>query len=240
VAAVIMNGLLVRVGIDSTDGGWNAPMRRSSGEFAYVTITETKPLRDGMARRYDEFIPAVARFAEQLPIRMLGLRTHLDPDFDRLTYGDQGRRGKRIISLLTSGDLLAFFAALGPVDGSPCPLIYALIGLYRVGEIVPAKSVPRSHWAENAHTRRIPGDDDIVVRANLGVSGRLRRCIPIGELRDRAYRVRKDLLDAWGGLDIKDGYIQRSARPPAFLDATKFYRWFLAQKPDLVAENNPA
>ena len=29
-----MNGLLVRVGIDSTDGGWNAPMRLASGEFA--------------------------------------------------------------------------------------------------------------------------------------------------------------------------------------------------------------
>jgi hypothetical protein len=136
--------------------------------------------------------------------------------------------------------LLAFFAALRPVDGAPRPLIYGLIGLYVVGEIVPAKSVPRSRWAENAHTRRMPGDDDIVVRAKLGVSGRLRRCIPIGELRDRVYRVRKDLLDAWGGLDIKDGYIHRSLRLPAFLNATKFYRWFLAQKPELVAENNPA
>jgi len=235
-----MNGLLVRVGIDSTDGGWNAPMRRSSGEFAYVTITETKPARDDMARRYDEFIPVVARFAEQLPPPLLGLPTHLDPDFDQLTYGDQGQRGKRITSLLTKGDLLAFFAALRPVDTPPRPLIYALIGLYVVAEIVPAKSVPRSRWAENAHTRRMPGDDDIIVRAKLGVSGRLRRCIPIGELRDQVYRVRKDMLDAWGGLDIKDGYIQRSARLPAFLDAAKFYRWFLAQKPGLVAENNPA
>ena len=39
-----MNGLVVRVGIDSTDGCWNAPMRLASGEFAYITITETKPL----------------------------------------------------------------------------------------------------------------------------------------------------------------------------------------------------
>jgi hypothetical protein len=234
-----MNGLLARVGIDSTDGGWNAPIRRSSGEFAYVTITETKALRDGMARRYDEFIPVVACFAEQLPAPLLGLSTHLDPDFDQLTYGDQGQRGKRITSL-TKGDLLAFFAALCPVDTPPRPLIYALIGLYVVDEIVPAKSVPTSRWAENAHTRRIPGDQDIVVRAKLGVSGRLRRCIPIGELRDRVYRVRKDLLDAWGGLDIKDGYIHRSVRLPAFLNAGKFYHWFLAQKPELVAENNPA
>jgi hypothetical protein len=51
--------------------------------------------------------------------------------------------------------------------------------------------------------------------------------------------VRNDLLEAWGGLDIKDGYIQRSARLPAFQDAEKFYRWFLAQKPELSAQNNP-
>lgn len=234
-----MNGLLVRVGIDSTDGCWNAPMRLASGEFAYITITDTKPLREGMVRRYDEFVPVVARFGEQLPAPLFGTATHLDPDFDQLTYGDQGQRGKRIAALLTAGDLLAFFAALRPVDGPPRPLIYALIGLYVVDEIVPAKSVPKARWSENAHTRRVPSDDDIVVRARPSVSGRLRRCIPIGELRDLVYRVRKDLLDVWGGLDIKDGYIQRSVRLPAFLDTKRFYRWFLAQKPELVTENNP-
>jgi len=213
-------------------------MRQASGEFAYITITDTKPLREGMARLYDEFIPVAARFGEELPRPLLGTPTHLDPDFDQLTYGDQGQRGKRIVALLTAGDLLAFFAALRPVDGPPRPLIYALIGLYVIEEIVPAKSVPKTRWSENAHTRRVPGDGDIVVRAKPGASGRLRRCIPIGELRDRIYRVRNDLLVAWGGLDIKDGYIQRSIRLPAFLDAKKFYRWFLAQKPALMERNN--
>jgi hypothetical protein len=215
-------------------------MRLACHEFAYITIPETKPLHDGMARRYYEFTPIVKRFGEQLPQELLGTPTHLDPDFEPLTYGDQGQRGKRISSLLTCGDLLAFFAALRPVDGSARPLIYALIGLYVVQGIVPAKSVPKSRWAENAHTRRETGDSDIVVRAKSGVSGRLRHCIPIGELRGGVYRVRNDLLDAWGGLDIKDGYIHRSVRLPAFHDTAKFYRWFLAQKPELVAENNPA
>jgi hypothetical protein len=76
------------------------------------------------------------------------------------------------------------------------------------------------------------------VRAKPAVSGRLRRCIPSGEFRDRAYRVRSELLKAWGGLDISDGYIQRSARLPAFRNAAKFYRWFLAQKPELIQGNN--
>ena len=234
-----MNGLLVRVGIDSTDGEWNAPVRTATGEFAYVTITDTKPLRDGMARFYDEFSPVVARFGQQLPKELLGTPTHLDPDFDQLTYGDQGQRGKRISGLLTSGDFLAFYAALRPIDAPPRPLVYALIGLYVIDEIVPACSVPKERWPENAHTRRVPNDSDIVVRAKAGVSGRLSRCIPIGELRDKFYRVRNDLLETWGGLDIKDGYIHRSVRLPAFRQAEKFYGWFLKQNPDLIAKNNP-
>jgi len=233
-----MKGLLVRVGIDSTDGCWNAPVRLTSSEFAYVTITDSKPMRKGLARGYDEFIPVVRRFGEELPSPLVEKNTHLDPDFDYLTYGDQGQRGKRIQSLLNADDLLAFFAALRPVDGPARPLIYALIGLYVVKEIVPAKSIRRSQWAENAHTRRLRSAGDIVVRAKPAVSGRLRRCIPIGELRDRVYRVRKDLLKAWGGVDIKDGYIQRSVRLPAFHNAAKFYRWFLAQKPELIQRNN--
>src|SRR6266705_1915027 len=97
-----MNGLLVRVGIDSTDGCWNAPIRVDSGEFAYITITETKQLRDGMSQSYDQFVPVVQRFGEKLPAPLLGQPTHLDPDFDRLTYGDQGQRAKRISSLLSA------------------------------------------------------------------------------------------------------------------------------------------
>jgi hypothetical protein len=181
-----MNGLLVRVGIDSTDGGWNAPVRLTSGEFAYITITEAKPLRQGMARRYDEFDSALAPFNQCPPKALRGQPTHLDPDFDHLTYGDQGQRGRRVSSL-GRGDLLAFFAALRPADGPARPLVYALIGLYVIEELVPACNVPRARWAENAHTRRVPGQTDIVVRARPGVSGRLRRCLPIGELRKRAY-----------------------------------------------------
>ena len=77
------------------------------------------------------------------------------------------------------------------------------------------------------------------MRAKAGASGRLNHCISIGERREGAYRVRREILDAWGGLDVKNGYIQRSARLPAFLDASRFYGWFLTQKPVLIAQNNP-
>jgi hypothetical protein len=186
-------------------------MRVTSGEFAYVTITENvnRQLRSNLARYYDEFVSATVSFGERLPTSLLGTPTHLDPDFEYLRYGDQGQRGKRIVTLLEAEDLLAFFAALRPVDGPSRPLVYAIIGLYVVGEIVSAVSIPQARWLENAHTRRVPTDTEIVVRARLGVSGQLRRCIPIGELRGNVYRVRNDLPNAWGGLDIKDGFTQR-------------------------------
>jgi hypothetical protein len=232
-----MKGLLIRVGIDSTDGNWNAPAKTVTREFVYLTIEEHRPLR-AAPRLYDEFEAAVSHFGAQMPTRLKGRATHLDPDFASLTYGDQGSRG-RAISRLTKGDFLAFFSALRPIDSAGAELVYALIGLYVVEEILGADSVPPGRWQENAHTLRHPRPDEIVVRAKPRVSGRLRRYIPIGEYRDRAYRVRKDILDAWGGIDVKNGYIQRSARPPTFCDAARFMNWFSRQDSQLVALNNP-
>ena len=230
-----MKGLLVRVGIDSTDGRWNAPINTETGEFAYVTITEVKPIRAGFARLYDEFAPAVSKFRIEVPQHLKGLQTHLDPDFSTLTYGDQGERAKQI-ARLGSGDLLAFYASLR--DFRNTKLLYALIGLYVIDEIVSAKSIPRDRWTENAHTRRIPGPTDIVVRAQPKISGRLKRCIPIGEYRERAYRVKRNLLQAWGDLTVNNGYLQRSARLPAFRNAARFYRWFLETESEIIDRNN--
>jgi hypothetical protein len=235
-----MKALLLRVGIDSTDGGWQAPVCAETGEFAYVPIPEDradKPPRRGLVRGFDEFIEPVAKLAAKLPSRLFGKAAHLDPDFDYLTYGDQGSRARRIRNL-EPGDLLVFFAALRPVEPPRRPLVYAIIGLFVIDGILNALEVPRSRWRENAHTRRVPSDDDIVIRAKSGVSGRLARCIPIGEFRNRAYRVRRDLLREWGGLDVRDGWLQRSANPPAFNDAARFLHWFRRQGPRLISANN--
>jgi len=62
--------------------------------------------------------------------------------------------------------------------------------------------------------------------------------LPIGEWRDRAYRVRRDVLEAWGGLSVKDGYIQRSARLPQLSDPMRFQRWLASKKPILIQANN--
>ena len=100
--------------------------------------------------------------------------------------------------------------------------------------------MPASRWSENAHTRCEQSErSDVIIRGKAGCSGRLKRCIPIGEYRDRAYRVRPDVLDAWGGLSCRDGYLQRSAVLPTFLDPRRFLAWFEGQAPELTNDNNP-
>jgi hypothetical protein len=164
---------------------------------------------------------------------------HLDPDFDHLTYGDQGERARQLRKL-QDGDWLVFYASLADIRGRG-PLVYALIGLFVVDRLVNACDVSVDERHINAHTRRVltPAADDLVVIAKPSVSGRLRRCLPIGAWRARAYRVREDLLTIWGGLSVNDGWLQRSARLPRFLAPERFRSWFAAQEPELLAANNP-
>jgi hypothetical protein len=246
-----MKGLLVRIGVDQVYGGWNAPVEPASGQFVYVPIPEGTGTRfhPRLERRCREFLPALKKFCAEHGRRLnedlrfsddlLGRPIHLDPDFNELTYGDVGARRGAGIKGMVRGDLLAFYAGLRPI--SPCGhrLVYALVGFYVVDEVVPAAAVPRKRWHENAHTRRSQrGSTDIVVRAQRGQSGRLERCIPIGEWRNGAYRVTREMLDAWGGLSVKDGFIQRSAVPPSFLDSQRFCRWFLRHNISLIERNN--
>jgi hypothetical protein len=174
----------------------------------------------------------------KLPTRLANQFMHLDPDFTHLTYGDCRQRAQQIRSRLGAGDLIVFYGGMKDINPTP-RLIYGIIGLYVIEEIVSASSVPASRWPENAHTRRMRArDNDIVVRASPGVSGRLDRCLDIGEFRDRAYRVRRNLLTTWGGLSVSDGYLQRSARLPAFNNADRFYAWFCNQGVRLIPRNN--
>ena len=247
-----MQAILVRAGVDHSYGDWNSPADPETGEFVYVPIPE-KPgttFHPDCDRRYDEILPELDRFAEgagldlfrdlRCPPELLDLSMHLDPNFESLTYGDDGAHRGSHIRLLQEDDLLVFYAGLRPCRPCDHTLIYALIGLFVVDEVVEASTIPRYRYGENAHTRkRKRGKFDIVVRAKPAVSGRFDRFISIGEYRDHAYRVRNDLLKIWGGLSVNDGYIQRSARPPRFLDPARFREWLDRQEVNLLAVNNP-
>lgn len=247
-----MRAILVRVGIDHSYGAWNAPADATSGRFVYVPIPEPSKtkFRPRCEHKYSEFLPALEQMAEacgldldrdlRFPRTLVNQAMHLDPDFEYLTYGDRGNLRGSGISSLCEDDMLVFYAGMRSTNPDDRQLIYALIGLFVVDEVVKAPKVQKHRWKENAHTRKTPiCSTDIVVRAKQGVSGRLERFIPIGEYRNRAYRVRPDLLKAWGDLSVNDGYIQRSANPPRFLNAKRFHTWFKQHKIPLIEENNP-
>ncbi len=244
-----MKALLVRIGVDQSYGGWNAPVD-AEGRFVYVPIPESPGTRfhAGLDRRYSETLPALQRFCRdhncdlcgdlRFPQELLKRSMHLDPDFDCLTYGDEGgRRGAGMVDMV-DGDMLVFYGGLRPVHECEHRLVYALLGMYVVAEVVPVAKIPPERWHENAHVRKVKrGETDIVVRAKPGVSGRFDRCLPIGEWRDGAYRVRNDVLDAWRGLSVKNGFIQRSAVPPSFSQPKKFMGWLRKQRIRLIARN---
>jgi len=232
-----MKGILVRVAIDSTCGHWNGPIDPVTNDFVYVPIPERKKVHPHLKRYYEEIVPALEKMKVPLKSLLNHQLMHLDPDFEHLTYGDKWPRLKPLLNL-KSGDFVAFYSSLKSLKAYDEELIYALIGFFEVQEIIQADKVTKDRWHENAHTRRVENDRNIIVRAKKESSGRLTRAIPIGELRDRAYRVRMDILEAWGGLSVKDGYIHRSANLPNFLKPEKFLEWFAKQNPKLVAKNN--
>ncbi len=245
-----MKALLVRIGVDQAYGGWNAPVD-ADGRFVYVPIPEKlgTSFHAGLERRYAEVLPPLQRFCEEhhrdlqrdlrFPQDLHEQAMHLDPDFEHLTYGDVGsRRGAGMVDMV-DGDLLVFYGGMRPIHRCQHRLVYALLGMYVVQEVVRVVDVPQQRWGENAHLRKIKkGDTDIVVRARPGCSGRFDRCVPIGEWRSGAYRVRRDLLRAWGGLSVKDGFIQRSAVPPALSRPEQFLDWLQEQSVQLVQRNN--
>lgn len=236
-----MKGLLVRVGADQSDGGgrWNGPCDAASRRFCYVPIPETKPTRDQRDTPYTLISSSVSAFGVTLPPHLAGVKMHLDPDFEHLTYGDRGAKGKQLSTTLQRDDLLVFYAGLR--DTRTGQLIYAIIGLFVVDRLVTANSQPLADGHKNAHTRRVlpPDADDIIVVGQPEKSGRLRECIPLGEYRSRAYRVTQPLLAEWGGISANDGYLQRSAVVPSLLDPGRFLAWWQRQNPQLAQTNNP-
>jgi hypothetical protein len=238
-----MRAILVRIGIDQAYGKWNAPVDLTTGQFVFVPIPDgpQKLCTPGHGKRYDEVQEPLAKFARahnlrdlRLPDELRSCNMHLDPDFEHLTYGDNGtRRGTRIATL-SSGDMLVFYAGLKSIT-PPRQLVYGLVGLFVIDEVVCAEDVPTERRHENAHTRwTIVSNNDVVVRGRPGISGRFNRCIPIGGWRENAYRVRPEVEEAWGGLTVKNGYIQRSAVPPEFNKPDAFLSWLQRQNLELL------
>jgi hypothetical protein len=228
--------LLVRVGADlgSPGGGFNAPVDTATGEFLYVGIPETQPVVAGWEHPYARLADKLARMDTPLPASLRDRNMHIDPDFEHCTYGDHGRRAAQL-SRLVQGDMVLSYAGLRAIRERT--LVYALVGQLTVDRSVPATELADPSLNVHAQRQTVPADDVVVVGTRRG-SGRYARCIPIGIFRDGAYRVRHELLDAWGGLSVKNGFLQRSAGFPRLLDPERFLGWLAAQHVRLVRRND--
>ena len=248
-------GLLIRVGIDSSkeSGSWIAPINPRTNEFAYVPIIEPgKPI---IKKGFTDFVEPCRKLDKPLKPFITDETAHLDPDFTYLTYGDisgqqyNGKKSYRGLPLLDldEDDLMVFYSSLDPrkTQGfEKSELIYAIIGIYILAK-KPARAVDlfpkRLPLDGNAHTRVHYNEADIIATAKHGVSGRLSRCIPIGELISsdktgaKRYFLRQELFNDWGGFQFRDKYVeklylQRSGALPFFRNAERFYSWLKEQK----------
>lgn len=254
-----MNSFLVRVGVDSSYGGWNAPVDPRSGSFVYVPVPENDntEMRKGLAQSFSTIYPQVEAFFQgyssafnelsKFKNQLNGKVMHLDPDFKYLSYGDReftegsGGMTKKVRGLgllkVRPGDILAFYAGLRSVI-APYDLVYALIGIITVKKMIYADAVSSSQWDENAHTRRVPKHKDFIFFGETKTSGRLSKCIPIGGWESKAYRVDKVIHEAWGGLMVKDRFIQRGS-PFQLSNPGRFQDWLHRQGIPLLQTNNP-
>jgi len=238
-------GLLIRVGIDQTFGEYNAPINPENNDYLYMPIPQgDNDFRFNMRTSYNDLIPHFNLWARRnraqlsFPEHLKNKATHLDPDFDYSTYGDQASgRGLRI-GQLKSGDFIAFFASFRPTKKCNHRLVYALYGMMIVDKVLKASDVPEPLLRANAHTRiSNMNDDHWIVFADPTSSGRFDRAIPIGEFRDKSYRVTNAMLDLWGGIGVKNGYIQRSVNPPWFDNPEQFLEWIHSQQVILINRN---
>lgn len=238
------NAILIRVAVDQTSGEWNGPCNPNTGDFVYVPIPQNKPNISGMEKYYASLlVPALHKFSLMnntevvLPERLHTLRMHLDPDYYHLSYGDTAKRGGKLLTF-KENDWVVFYSALRPIQGGS-RLIYALTGMLVVDSVRQVGNVPPSEDDQNAHTRLLnKNDSDIIVRGKPDFSGRFAKYIDIGDFRNNSYRVRNGILESWGGLSVNDGWIQRSANPPLFLDPEKFAKWLISKNPILHQFNN--
>jgi hypothetical protein len=202
----------------------------------------------GFERKYETVIPYLEKYTSKhdidlfkdlsFPSVLLQQNMHLDPDFNHLTYGDNGNIRGKGASSLEKGDFIVFYSGLKPFKPYHDNLVYALIGYYEVEKTMWAKDVSENQRDDNAHLRKkVVHPTDIIVYANPNRSGRFRHCIPVGEYRNRFYRITDPLLEEWGGLGIKDGFIQRNINPPFFNNCDKFLKWLEDKSPEFIHQN---
>ncbi len=208
-----MRGFLVRVGIDSTSGKWNAPVDEKK-RFIFVPIPDcpynpTGEYIEGGKRTYDEVLCVLNQFKTEynghsvgskyfeLPAKLRKAAMHLDPDFLYMTYGDSGSRGKPLKDL-NKGDFVVFYSSLRSIQTGK--LVYALIGMLMLERKPICETQIEEQKLRNAHSRWFSlaaEDDDVILCGDADSSGLFdksrKKDICNDRVRSSSSRIRESL-----------------------------------------------
>jgi Nucleotide modification associated domain 3 len=127
-----VNVVVLRVGIDTAEGGINGPLL-ANGAFEFIPIPDDKHGVD--QRTYGNTIGRHGRaLMEYFPARrrshVADIPMHVDPEFETFTYGDP-TPPKKSLARLSRGDMLVFYAGLEGWDFECAPALY-IIGYFEV------------------------------------------------------------------------------------------------------------
>lgn len=216
--------MLLRVGIDSTTGGFVAPLFQD-GTFKYIPIPDNK--HDTLeTKNYDDFkkyVPEdIFHFQDKKNVWEWDYDEavlHNDPNFESKSYGDPTTKGKNLLKL-KKGDYLIFWQAFYPFVKSYASnkliniqkqqnkyyKVMAAIGYFKLVED-PIKcwekdaKVIKSKFKENAHILRKQYEKNtIIINGSCSESKKLLKAIPLAWKYDKTIRgyVGADYLKKFG------------------------------------------
>ncbi len=224
-----MKSLIYRVGADSTPAGGETHGRLNDNSyFTYLPIPE----------RYDSVSTPKYKehpMKEDIPKDLLDRSIHLDPNFEKGTYGNiyvfcngnKNPKGQRLLEFKENIPFrLVFFSALKDKDGD---IRYGFIGQLIATEVEKVNRLGDDQKKKNVHGQRKNGKGDgrsVIAFAEEGDlhSGRYDKFIEFADYRNKSYRVKQNLLKRWGGWSSNDGHCQLGG-PWTPWDHEKFEKW---------------
>ena len=174
------------------------------GSFEFIPIPEDEGQTSGV--RYSDlrshYDPG-RDLLRYVPPHLHGAVCHNDPEFETLTYGDNGENPRSTaLTGIQPGDTLLFLARLERWrDGERT----RDFGFYLIGglsadyaEFVTPQSGRRDRFAKNAHSIR--GDERFFGVAGSSRSRRFRRAVPLTrDICDKVFRAANGATWRWGG-----------------------------------------
>lgn len=174
------------------------------GSFEFIPIPEDENQTGGV--RYSDlrshYDPS-RDLLRYVPPHLHRAVCHNDPEFETLTYGDNGENPKSSgLTRVRAGDALLFLARLEPwADGKRAgePGFYLIGGLSAdYAEFVTPQSGRRDRFAKNAHAVR--GDERFFGVAGTSRSRRFRRAVPLTrDICGKVFRAANGAPWQWGG-----------------------------------------